>query len=149
MMPGTVVRYHPDQNHCREGYAIANDRGVLFDTYWQWGGDQHRLTPEEEAGAEVIFNLNDYDRVEPWVWRDHNPADRQRVTSQHGYEERLFVRKGSAPDVETQIANAENEVREAERELEHAKWRLECERRALAQVRDRCPAADPSAGMTS
>lgn len=134
---GDVVRYEPDPSRhdprwCREGMAIADDRGVLFDTYWGSGSDNHRLLAVEIASAELLFNLADYDELDRYdratkgIWETYHPDDRRFVSSQHRLQFRRFVRKGATPDLATQIANAEEKVREAD-EAEasarrHAEW---------------------------
>jgi hypothetical protein len=143
--PGTVVRYTPDPSRhdprwCREGYAIADSDGVLLDTYWQSGGDSHRLLPVELATVEVLFHLDDYDELDryskgsPPQWQTYHPNDRRRITSQHGLQARWFVRKGATPDLSTQIANAEDKVREAEDEVRCAQQRLDWKRQDLAAL---------------
>lgn len=144
--PGTVVRYTPtrerhDPRWCREGTAIANEQGVLVDTYWCSGGDSHVLRRDDElASVEVLFHIDDYDELDrygrgtPAVWETYHPDDRRRVTSQHGLQARYFVRKGATPDLETQIANAREAVREAEAEVEGAERRLERRRDELAAL---------------
>jgi hypothetical protein len=137
---GDVLRYLPERHHCREGTAFVTERGDAVDTYWSTtysygGADDHRLTAEELATAEVQFNVNDYDALDPYAgtsrptWETYHPDDRGRISSQHGLQEELFVRRGAAPDLETQIANARAAVETAESNL----WSAECR---LAQCRE-------------
>jgi len=142
--PGTVVTYIPDPsrhdpNWCREGMAIANANGDLLDTYWGSGSEAHRLLPVEVATVEVQFHMDDFDELDRWrpdvsKWMSYAPADRQRITHQHRLQQRLFVRKGAQPDLDTQIANATVKVREAERAVESAQWHLEWARKDLAEL---------------
>ena len=147
--PGTVVRYAPDPSRhdpmwCREGLAIAEKRRhdgrvVLADTYWGSGSETHIVRDDEMASIEVLFHLDDYEELDRWRpdvqrWKTYAPEDRQRITMQHGLQQRLFIRKGAQPDMPTQIANAEEKVREAERAVESAEWRLEWARKDLAAL---------------
>jgi len=142
--PGTVVRYKPDPSRhdprwCREGMAIADERGLLIDTYWGSGQDAHILRGAELEGVEVLFHFDEFDELDRWrpnvqEWETYAPADRQRVTSQHGLQQRLFIRKGAEPDLATQIANAEEKVCEAEYNVESANRRLEWAREDLAKL---------------
>lgn len=144
--PGDVVRYAPDPSRhdprwCREGMAIADERGILFDTYWGSGGDNHRLNAVEVATAEVIFNVADYDELDRYarasrgIWETYHPDDRRVLTSQHGLQRRWFIRKGADPDMATQVASAEEKVLEAEEAVASAQRRAEWAREELADLR--------------
>ena len=142
--PGTVVRYIPDQSRhdpmwCREGMAIADDRGFLCDTFWGSGSEAHVLRGVELESIEMLFHLDDYEELDRWRpsvehWSKYAPVDRQQITHQHRLQRRLFIRKGAHPNLATQIANAEEKVREAERAVDSAKWRLELAQRDLATL---------------
>lgn len=141
--PNDVVKYTPDPtrhdpNWCREGVAIASDPNmILTDTYWGSGTDAHILTPTETATAEVLFNLDDYDQLprNAWdTWTQYAEADRGIVTSQHGLQRRLFIRKGAKPDWATMLENARDKVEAAEREVRHATSLLTYARRELADL---------------
>lgn len=147
---GTVVRYTPDPSRhaprwCREGMAIADDQGVLFDTYWQSGGDAHRLMPVEVETAEFVFDVCDFDELDRHSrgsaaeWARYHPNDRQVITSQHGLQRRWFVRKGALPDLSTQIANAEDKVRATENEMRLTAQRLDWAREDLANLTTAAP----------
>lgn len=41
---GNVLRYTPEQHHCREGTALVDEDGRAFDTYWRGYSDRHMLT---------------------------------------------------------------------------------------------------------
>lgn len=139
---GVVVRYTPDPARhdprwCREGMAIADERGLLIDTYWGCGQDRHIVRGDELETVEVLFHLDDFDELGPRSkeqWKTYAPDDRQRVTSQHGLQERLFIRKGAEPDIATQIANAEEKVRQAEYDAESAGRHLDWAREDLAKL---------------
>lgn len=159
LRPGDVVRYEPDPSRhdprwCREGMAIADGRGVLFDTYWGSGSDNHRLNDAEIASAEPLFNLADYDELDRYdrsakgIWETYHPDDRRFVSSQHRLQFRRFIRKDATPDVATMIANAEERVREAEAEVASAQRRADWTRADLAALltRPTPPAEHPTAG---
>lgn len=142
MTPGTVVLYTPDPSRfeprwCREGIAIADGKGVLFDTYWD-GHDEHCLNKIEVESAEVLFHLDDFDELDRYsqssksTWATYHSDDRKRITSQHGLQSRWFVRKGATPDLSTQIENAQEavdsakgKVRSDERSLQWAEQELQ------------------------
>lgn len=139
-VPGDVVRYDIDgSHHCREGVAIANAAGVLFDTYWT--SDNHRLTATEYATARLSFNLNDFDEVGPHssTFEDYAETDRGILTSQHGLRVRRFLRRGAQPSllakmnrIEAQIATATHDRDFAQRTIE----RLEAELADITSIRD-------------
>lgn len=143
---GTVVRYTPfdpaarDPRWCREGIAIADDRGYLVDTYWESSGDQHVVTAKEADSIEDWFHLEDvreigrHTRDAPTEWLTFAPTDRYRVTSQHGCRSRFYVRLDAAPDLATQIANAQEALDEAERALRSAQSSVSVSRGALAAL---------------
>src|SRR5438128_394492 len=102
--PGDVLWYARERDHCREGLALVQDDGRAIDTFWALRyGDSHALTPDELATAEVRFNVNGYDALDPYskasraTWETYHPADRGRISSQHGLQEELFVRRGATP----------------------------------------------------
>lgn len=139
---GDVLRYVPRRYHCKEGTAFVTERGTPLDTYWGPGGNGEygHLRPEELATAEVVFNVNDYDALDIYAnqsratWLTYHPDDRGRITSQHGLQEALFVRKGATPDLATQIQNARDRVDEAESRVQLAEHILESRRRELAEL---------------
>ena len=142
---GTVVRYRPDPSRhdpawCREGMAIADSDGRLFDTYWGSMSEAHRLQPVELDTIEILFNVNDYDELDRYAhgskakWETYHPDDRRYVTSQHRLQCRWFVRKGASPDLATQIENAREAVREADEKVEFAKRQAEWLRKGLADL---------------
>lgn len=143
---GDVVRYDTltmPSRHCREGWAIAKERNdgrvVLLDTFWG-STDNHVLTDEEVATAELVFNLADYDEFDQYDrsssarWETYKREDRETVTSQHGLQRRWFVRKGAEPDLATQIENARQVLEDAERKLESAEWRVRGAKQDLEQL---------------
>jgi len=119
--------------------AIAKERDdgfvYLADTYWT--SENHVLTEEEVASAELLFNLADYDELDRYrrhesaaTWKTYRPEDRETVTSQHGLQTRWFVRKGAEPDLQTQIENAceayleaQSKLRSAEADVRYA-WQV-------------------------
>lgn len=118
--PGDVLRYQPDERHCREGMAIINDSGRALDTFWWYSGDEHLLTSNELATAELEFNLNDYNQadgstrhIQKGKWEKYAPSDRGLITSQHGLQPHYYVRKGAVEDWATQINNARQKVDDA------------------------------------
>lgn len=140
---GDVVHYTPTDRWCREGIAIAlwrDGRVVLLDTFWGSSGDQHRVTAEEAATAELMFNLADYDELDryshqsPDTWAKYAPADRKLITQQHGCQKRWFIRNGAKPDWATQIDNARAEVAKRESAAESALRAVEWAREDLARV---------------
>lgn len=141
--PGDVLAYVSIESHCREGTAYVQDSGAAIDTYWRpsGGGDSHRLTESELATASVSFNVNDYDLLERYVsssrktWETYRPEDRAQITSQHGLQASLFVRRGAEPHLDTQIENAEAAVLAAEREANSAAYVLERRRDELATLK--------------
>jgi hypothetical protein len=98
--PGTVVRYRPERTWCREGTAIADDNGLLYDTYWHSGQDV--LSDAEAASAEVLFHLDDYEEIDRYqrmssTWESYHPDDRRVITSQHRLQKRWLIRKDAVP----------------------------------------------------
>lgn len=135
---GDVVQYDVEDPHCREGMAIAKQREdgrtYLADTYWS--SENHILSEAEVASAELVFNLADYDELDQYrhesaaKWKTYAPADRERITSQHGLQVRWFIRKGASPDLQTQIENAceayveaQSKLRSAEADVRYA-WQV-------------------------
>lgn len=144
LRPGDVLRYRPlgefEPHWCREGLALVDDNGHAFDTYWGTYGDHHRLTEAELASADLVFNVNDYDELDQYsrgsrlTWETYHPDDRARITQQHGHQERLFIRLGAEPSLETQIENARAEVEQAETDLASSERRLQWRREDLAKL---------------
>lgn len=140
--PGDVLAYTPERRHAREGTAFVTESGHAVDTYWEPTGDaqSHVLTTAELATAEVKFNVNDYEPLDRYaggsrsVWMTYHHNDRARISSQHGLQEQLYVRRGAKPDIGTQIANAEAEVKVAESAVRSAEYTLACRRRDLAEL---------------
>lgn len=139
--PGLVVRYLPDPSRhdprwCREGMAIADDRGVLVDTFWESMSDAHVLNDVEQATVEVLGNLDDYSRVSELGWpnnraEDYYPDDRLTVTSQHRLRRTEYVRKGAQRHLGTQIRHQVAKVREAESRAASAAADVRWQRTAL------------------
>jgi hypothetical protein len=141
--PGDVVRYNPAQHHCREGIAIAYERGnkvVLLDTFWGGYDDRHMPHADELADAELQFNINDYDELAEYShssrgqWEKYAPDDREVITSQHGLQRRYFVRKGACEHWPTQIDNARSKLEECESEAASAQRSVEYAQEFLARV---------------
>lgn len=144
---GDVIRYDSitqPSRWCREETAIAerlkSGEIAFFDTYWGTGSDAHRVTADELATAELQFNLADYDEFDRYDrgsvtrWSRYAPADRQKVTSQHGLQARWFVRKGSIEDITTQIENARADVLAREADVQSAQRRLAWAQEELAAL---------------
>lgn len=123
--PGDVLRYTPLVHHWREGMARVREDGRILDTYWRPGGDSesHALTEQELASATVVFNVAEFDALDRYSassreqWEAYHPDDRALISSQHGLQEALFVRKGAHTHLGTQIENARTAVAKAEAEL--------------------------------
>jgi|ERR1700729_593809 len=139
---GDVLRYLPSHGpHCREGMArvVSSDR--IVDTYWGWeDSGAHVLSGSELEGAKVGFNVSDFDVLDCYsaasrtTWLTYHPRDRERLTSQHGLQELLFLRKDATPDLETQISNAQGKVEEAEEALRAAQGHLGLARAHLLEL---------------
>lgn len=135
LVAGDVASYVPNNRWCREGTAVADSRGRLVDTYWSIGNDV--LSEAEASTAQVLFNLRDYrdlDHSELNRWEDYSPSDRQVITSQHGLQRRLLVRKGAQPDLATQIDNARQAVADAYEKLRRAGRDVDFARAELARL---------------
>lgn len=153
MRAGDVLRYTPARSHCREGTAYVCTDGRVVDTYWhgfECDNEAHVLSEGELTTAELVFNTNDLDMLDRYsresrpTWLTYHPRDRGCITSQHGLQELLFVRKGATPDLETRIDNAREKVERAERALRGAQSQCDSSRRVLAEIegeRDQAPDA--------
>jgi hypothetical protein len=142
--PGDVLDYHTltrPNRWCREGVAIVEPgrhggAPIAVDTYWSSGFDNHILTEDELATAQLRFNINDYDELDRYArgtrseWETYHPLERQEVCSQHGLETRYFIRKGAKPDLSTRIANLDRRIEEQEQKVRTAKADLEWMRQA-------------------
>lgn len=145
LTPGTVLSYTPSQHHCREGLACVDDRGVARDTFWRTGGDSesHVLTGKEIASATVVFNVGEFVALDRYssgarqVWETYHPDDRAWITSQHGLQEALFVRRGASPHLGTQIENARAAVATAQSSVRVAEHELERRRSDLSALLER------------
>ena len=129
---GDVLTYESERdNWCREGMAIVRKvagKLIAVDTYWitslsRSGSSpyDHVLTDAELDTASVSFNLDDFEvtNAQHGSHLDYAPADRAVVTSQHGLQKTLLVRKGSAI-----VRKHVDRVREARQNLESAQRRL-------------------------
>jgi hypothetical protein len=139
--PGDVLSYLAERYHCREGTALVRDDGRAVDTFWgSLDSQAHVLTADELSTAERVFNVNNYDALDRYsrgsrlTWETYHPDDRGRITSQHGLQEALFIRKGATPDLATQIANARAAVERAEVEVRSAESSLKWRREDLAKL---------------
>lgn len=127
--PGDVLAYVGAEHHCREGTAYVQDYG-----------QSHRLSESELATATLSFNVNDYDLLDRYAsssretWETYRPEDRAQITSQHGLQASLFIRRGAEPHLGTQIENAERRVEKAEAEANSAASALERRRDELAAL---------------
>ena len=151
LRPGNVLRYVPrGGTHARECTAFVNERGVAVDTYWRAHGDgqSHWLRPGEVATASVLFNVGDFDALDYYAatsrstWESYHPDDRARITSQHGLQEQLYVRRGAKPCVKTQVENARASVEVAESKVRSAESYLQAMRERLAEAEERLMAGD-------
>jgi hypothetical protein len=130
-----VYDYDVDgSRHCREGIA-TEEKGAMFDTFWGYSGDRHRLTNTEISSAVLRFDTEDFEEVKSYVrgapqdWLDRASQDRETISSQHGLQLSYWIRKGSSPDYATKIKNTKAKLDEAYRELRSAensiKWAIE------------------------
>lgn len=118
--------------------------GRAVDTYWSPDGcqDAHVLRPGELETAVLLFNIQDYERVEGReTWEQYNHADRERITSVHGMREALFVRHGARPCIETQVARAREDFESAGAAVRAAAGRLAVARERLAGLDEELVAA--------
>lgn len=141
LKPGDVVSYLPRWSHARERTAYVLENGKAVDTFWHtFAHDGALLNEEELATAEVRFNVGDYEALDRYAatsrakWETFHPSDRGRITSQHGLQEALYLRRGAKPHLDTQIENARRRVELAERDLRTAEWRLDGRRQELAEL---------------
>lgn len=143
--PGDIVNYTPEQRHCREGQAVAEERNgkvILLDTFWGVNGsDRHLLTSDETSTAELEFSLGDYMQINlathhlnQSTWSKYAKGDRRLVTAQHGLRKYHYVRHGAKPSWAQQIENAREELSEAERKAESAARQVDYTRRNLEYV---------------
>lgn len=135
---GDVLKYTPATDWCNEGLAmvhrsvISPTGFVVIDTYWQTGlspdfTDGHRLSDEEMAGAEVLFNVSDYSVLAKGPncytekvseeWHRYAPEDRERVTSQHGLSVVYLVKKGAERSHRAHANRLKARIEGARREL--------------------------------
>ena len=135
-----VLTYTPEgSTWCREGWATEQSNGV-FDTYWTTTGSEHRLTEAEIANATFQFDTDDFDELDQYQygvkdrWATFAETDRRYIPSQHGLALRYFVRKGAQPDLETQIANAQEHLRSMESGLVTARLRVKGAKESLAEL---------------
>lgn len=129
---GDVIRYRPRTNHCREGMAVVersrDGSMIVLDTFWTHDRARVELT---EGEYEVLFNLAGYYLFERGQrqWFRYAPADRARVTHQHGCQADYYILKGATEDRVTVLENARAELAEAKVKLESAIWHRDaCQR---------------------
>lgn len=125
--------------HCKEGWAVETEDGLLLDTYWS--SDRSHLSKGEITSAKFRFDTDDFEEIEhhrgrgtPPEWLRYAPEDRNYISSQHGLSTRWFIRKGASPDLATELANQHYAVEEAESELRAAQSKLSWERNKLAEL---------------
>ncbi len=140
-----VYDYDVDgSRHCREGVATQEENG-LFDTFWGGSGDRHRLTDSERGSRRFKFDTDDFEEVArysrgvPSEWAERHPDDRETIPSQHGLQQRWFIRKGSQPDYATRLANAEAALEEAESKLRSAESRVRWAREDVEKIKAEAP----------
>lgn len=136
---GDVLTYESerDENWCREGVAVvrkgAGKKLIAVDTYWvtsifssSSSPDDHVLTDAELDTASVSFNLDDFEKAsaQDVSYLDYAPADRAVVTSQHGLQKTLLIRKGAKPSGSAIVRKHMDRVRQARQNLESAQRRL-------------------------
>ena len=136
MVEGDVLSYRPAEHWCRQGQAVVVQvRGgnlIAIDTYWGINPcmEAHILTAEELKGAELEFNMTDFEALDfhspasKAVWDTYHPDDARVIGSQHAHQKHYFIRKGATPDLGTQIANAENVVAERKDDVRSAQAAL-------------------------
>lgn len=137
MAENDVYRYRPAVHNCLEGIAIENEHGVLYDTYWGIDDAGAECVGRDAQDLTLIGNLGDYERIDrnaEHPFDDYAPVDRLAITSQHGLQRALFVRKGADPDHATKVRNARNELEDATHAVEAAQRRAERARQALADL---------------
>lgn len=146
LVVGDVIKYETlsrPSGHCLEGLALVEkhprDKGRLYakDTFWNMGSENHVLSDEELATAERLFNIHDFTalkRGSESIWVSYAPTDRARITSQHGLVQKLYIRKGSQPDLDQRIANAERKVARAEQSTSNAQRDLLAADRELGEL---------------
>jgi len=114
-----VFRYTVEgSNHAREGWAVEIGPGDFRDTYWS--SDRYRLNVREVETLEFQFDTDDFEKIKgdygsgiPPRWTEYAPKDRARIPSQHGLRPTWYLRRGSSPDLDTQI-EAQRSVLERE-----------------------------------
>jgi len=139
MSTGDVYTYTPTQHHCREGLAIEDERGRLYD--WFWGSSRDsmldKVVPRDAQDLTFVANLNDYE-LTARDGRESNSEyareDRLVITSQHGLQRTYYVRKGAKPDLATKIENARTELREADEKARQAHRNVEWAQKKLARL---------------
>ena len=126
--------------HCREGWAVG-ERDVLRDTFWGSGHEAHVLTQPEAQSARLQFDTDDFDlitvhhRGEPNEWLERKPEDRASLPHQHGLQVDYYIRKGSRPDYDTKVAEAQSVLDEAQRTVKSAVLRVEWAQRDLHELK--------------
>ena len=130
--PGAYYTFDREQRHCVEGIAYADlvkSVGVVLrDTFWGPQGStdfmvgHNRLSDAERASLRLLFNPNDGWREvsRSDVPEDFDLADVRRVTSQHGLQEKVWIRDGAQPSLAIRIFNAQERLREARSAAESA-----------------------------
>lgn len=141
LIEGAFYRYSPKSTWCHEGIAQII-KGSLLDTFWgDSPTDGSHLSRDERETAELFFDPGEYDELERYSngsskrrWEQFHPDHRRLVTAQHGSQCRYFVRKGSSPDLGTQMLKARAELEEARNDLRFAESKLRFAEEKLCQL---------------
>lgn len=100
-------------HHCFEGTVIVRD-GKLCDAFWGMEASEPRIVRPEQGELTFVCNLNDVRPIRSYEAIQYAEADVFRITEQHGYTKKYFVRK----DAEVSAARMLDEVRKKRHEVE-------------------------------
>ncbi len=115
---------------CCSQFCIADDSGLLFDTYWGSGSSNKEVLPER-CELKYLGNLNDYEpRDGNFVREKYRESD--ILDLRHGNGGACYLRKGAEPDEETMRRTIEKKIRDFIAERDHAARMVEHWEKALA-----------------
>ena len=94
---------------------------VMYDTYWSGSDGFHvELTNENFDKFELLFDLNEMQRISPPDYYDYDEEDRYHLALDSGgyqYSKYYFVRKGAKKNKEKELDRLNRELESLKRQV--------------------------------
>lgn len=110
---------------CMSRICIANDKGVLKDTYWHSGSSYNDVVDPDKCELRFLGNLSDYEHVDKYMLSYYADEDIMDISHCNNTCSGFYLKKGAKKSLEKIRAIIQQKIDEKLSDIRSAQYDVE------------------------